>query len=106
MTYASISDVKWWLKHPQEDTSLDKEIDEALQTIDNEINQILSEYVETPVADEGLREILGDIEAQWAAGVLRQRRIPGRDEEDIYIQVARRRLERLIDRRFKSIELA
>ena len=89
MTYASISDVKWWLKHPQD-----------------EINNILSEYTEIPITDEGVKEILGDIEAQWAAGILRQRRIPSGDEEDVYIQVARRRLERLIDRRFKFIELA
>jgi len=106
MTYASISDVKWWLKHPQDDTSLDAEISGILESVDSEINNILSEYTETPITDEGLKEILGDIEAQWAAGVLRQRRIQSGDEEDIYIQVAKRRLERLIDRRFKFIELA
>ncbi|HDJ66478.1 MAG TPA: hypothetical protein ENF33_02020, partial [Nitrososphaeria archaeon] len=88
MTYASISDVKWWLKHPQDDTSLDAEINGILESVDSEINNILSEYTETPITDEGLKEILGDIEAQWAAGVLRQRRIQSGDEEDIYIQVA------------------
>lgn len=107
MTYASISDVKWWLKHPQEDSSLDVEVDDALKTVDAEINDLLSEYTEIPVQDEVLREVLADIEAQWAAGIIRQRRNPGpRAEEDVYVQVARRRLERLIERRFKFFGLA
>jgi len=106
MTYASISDVKWWLKHPQSDISLDDEIGEVLESIDAEINDTLSEYIATPVEEEDLKEVLADIEAQWAAGVIRQRRMPEPGEEDIYVQVAKRRLERLIERRFKFLELA
>jgi len=106
MTYASPSDVKWWLKHPQDDTSLDEEILEVLESVDAEINDVLSEYVETPVSDEALIEILSDIEAQWAAGLIRQRRSAGSGEEDVYVQVARRRLERLIERRFRFFDLA
>lgn len=107
MTYATASDVKWWLKHPQEDTSLDQEIIEVLEAVDAEINDVLSEYVETPVSDEALKEILADVEAQWAAGLIRQRRNPGSGaEEDVYVQVAKKRLERLIERRFKFLTLA
>lgn len=105
MTYAGISDVKRWLKHPQEDSSLDQEISEALKSVDAEINDILSEYVETPVSDEALVEILSDIEAQWAAGLIRQRRSSDR-EEDVYVQVAKSRLEKLIERKFRFLELA
>jgi len=105
MTYASVSDVKWWLKHPQDDSTLDQEIEEALESVDAEINDVLSEYVETPVSDETLAEILSDIEAQWAAGLIRQRRSPS-SEEDVYVQVAKNRLERLVERRFKFLDLA
>ena len=106
MTYASISDVKWWLKHPQDDTSLDDEISSVLESVDAEINDLLSEYAETPVSDQSLVEILADIEAQWAAGLVRQRRSVDQHEEDIYVQVAKRRLEKLIERRFKFFDIA
>ena len=107
MTYASVSDVKWWLKHPQDDSSLDQEISEVLEAVDAEMNDILSEHFETPITDENLLEILADIEAQWAAGLIRQRRRaePG-SEEDVYVQVARRRLERLIERKAGFFDLA
>lgn len=107
MTYASALDVKWWLKHPQEDASLDQEIAETLEAVDAEINDFLSEYTETPVLDEALREILADIESQWAAGIIRQRRSPGPGlEEDVYVQVAKKRLEKLVERRFRFLALA
>jgi len=106
MTYASASDVKWWLKHPQEDSSLDQEISEVLEAVDAEINDILSEYLETPITDQNLLEILADIEAQWAAGLIRQRRNAEPGQEDVYVQVAKRRLDRLIEKRLKFFDLA
>ena len=106
MTYASASDVKWWLKHPQEDSSLDQEISEVLEAVDAEINDILSEYLETPITDQNLLEILADIEAQWAAGLIRQRRSAEPGQEDVYVQVAKRRLDRLIEKRLKFFDLA
>lgn len=107
MTYAGISDVKWWLKHPQDDQSLDQEISEVLEAVDSEINDTLSQYFELPITDPSLIELLADIEAQWAAGLIRQRRMaePG-GGEDAYVQVARQRLERLIERRSRFLELA
>ena len=107
MTYASISDVKWWLKHPQDDSSLDQEIGDVLEAVDAEINDLLSEYAETPITEESLSEILSDIEAQWAAGLIRQRRSSDLGSgEDVYVQVAKKRLERLIERKFKFLALA
>lgn len=107
MTYASILDVKWWLKHPQNDHSLDEEILEVLDAVEAEINDALSQYFKLPIMDQPLLELLADIEAQWAAGLIRQRRRSGLSgEEDVYVQVARQRLERLIERRSKFFELA
>ena len=107
MTYASVSDVKWWLKHPQDDNNLDEEIAETLRTVEAEINDALSQYFELPVTGEAILELLADIAAQWAAGLIRQRRRPESfGEEDVYVQVARQRLERLIERRSRFLELA
>ena len=107
MTYANASDVKWWLKHPQDDRSLDEEILEVLKAVDAEINDALSQYFELPITDQLFLELLADIEAQWAAGLIRQRRSPQPSgEEDDYVQIARQRLERLIERRSRFLELA
>ncbi len=99
MTYTNIGKIKAWLRIPELDTTYDSELSEILESVDREIDVVLGRFTQVPVAEADVREILSDIEAEWAAGVFRARR-EGVEREHPWVSDAKARLLDIIRSRY------
>lgn len=101
MPYTSLDKVKRWLRIPSEDTRFDGELSEIMDAVTRQIDLILSRFTALPIEDDEVVSALSDIEAEWCAGVFRERREPVQESPEQgrihpYIAEAKARLLDLI----------
>jgi len=97
MAYATLSQIKEWLTLGSE-TKFDTELTNILTAVDEEINNILSQFTTTPVTTN--TNVLADIEAEWCAGVFKLRRAP--KEANVLLEDAKKRLDEFIKNNFMT----
>ena len=98
MAYASLDQVKRWLNIPSDDTSEDAELTELLNSVDSEIQVILSKYTDSPPESDS---VIARYEAQWVAGLYRMRREKV-DDVHPFVKDAREKLEEYLAAKYRG----
>ncbi|MHC1624061.1 MAG: phage head-tail connector protein [Candidatus Methanospirareceae archaeon] len=98
MAYATLDQVKRWLNIPSDDTTDDAELTELLESVDAEIQAILSKYTSSPPESDS---VIARYEAIWVAGLYRMQYEKINDIHP-WVKHAREKLEEYLKAKYRG----